>query len=91
MSSCGTSVLIWRRYTPDVKFVDVPVTNDNANLHQGLGVPSLPFGHIYHPSAGLVEELKLTRKFFPVYEQSLHSYYTGSCDIPDDEESSSNL
>jgi hypothetical protein len=21
---------------PDVKFVDVPVTNDNANLHQGL-------------------------------------------------------
>jgi hypothetical protein len=74
---------------PDVVFVDVPVTNDNANLHQGLGVPSLPFGHIYHPSAGLVEELKLTRKFFPDYEQSLHSYYTGSCDIPEDKEDSS--
>jgi hypothetical protein len=73
---------------PDVKFVDVPVTNDNANLHQGLGVPSLPFGHIYHPSAGLVEELKLTRKFFPEYETSLHSYYVGSCDLPDDEEES---
>ena len=71
---------------PDVKFVDVPVTNDNANLHQGLGVSSLPFGHIYHPSAGLVEELKLTRKFFPEYEQSLHSYYTGSCNLPDDDE-----
>jgi hypothetical protein len=76
---------------PNVVFVDVPVTNDNANLHQGLGVPSLPFGHIYHPSAGLVEELKLTRKFFPEYEQSLHSYYTGSCDIPDDEELFENL
>jgi hypothetical protein len=78
---------------PDVKFVDVPVTNDNGNLHQGLGVPSLPYGHIYHPSAGLVEELKLTRKFFPEYEQSLHSYYTGSCDLPafDAQESCSNL
>jgi hypothetical protein len=76
---------------PDVVFVDVPVTNDNANLHQGLGVPSVPFGHIYHPSAGLVEELKLTRKFFPDYEQSLHSYYTGSCDIPEDEDSLGSL
>lgn len=62
-------------------FVDVPVTNHNANLHQGLGVPSLPFGHIYDPVAGLVEELKLTRKHLSVFEQSLHSYYTGSCDL----------
>jgi hypothetical protein len=57
---------------PDVIFVDVPVTNENANLHQGLGVPSLPFGHIYHPAAGLVEELRLTRKLFPEFAQALH-------------------
>eukprot|EP00568_Trieres_chinensis_P013806 CAMPEP_0183296288 /NCGR_PEP_ID=MMETSP0160_2-20130417/3910_1 /TAXON_ID=2839 ORGANISM="Odontella Sinensis, Strain Grunow 1884" /NCGR_SAMPLE_ID=MMETSP0160_2 /ASSEMBLY_ACC=CAM_ASM_000250 /LENGTH=290 /DNA_ID=CAMNT_0025457889 /DNA_START=168 /DNA_END=1041 /DNA_ORIENTATION=- len=44
---------------PDVKFVDVPVSEQNANLHQGLGVPSLPFGHVYHPASGLVEEAKL--------------------------------
>jgi thiol-disulfide isomerase/thioredoxin len=69
---------------PDVVFVDVPVTNQNSNLHQGLGVPSLPFGHIYHPTAGLVEELQLTRKHLGGFEQSLDSYYTGSCDIPDD-------
>jgi hypothetical protein len=76
---------------PNVVFVDVPVTNENANLHQGLGVTSLPFAHIYHPSAGLVEERRMTRKFFPEFESSLHSYIIGSCDIPDDEESFGNL
>jgi thiol-disulfide isomerase/thioredoxin len=33
-----------------VKFVEVPVTKDNAYLHQGLGIPSLPFAHIYQTS-----------------------------------------
>ena len=42
---------------PGALFVDVPVTPANANLHQGLGVPSLPYGHIYQPGLGLVEEL----------------------------------
>jgi hypothetical protein len=75
---------------PDVKFVDVPVTNDNANLHQGLGVPSLPLATftIRRLDRGRAE---INPQVLPVYEQSLHSYYTGSCDIPDDEESSSNL
>ncbi|GKY96830.1 hypothetical protein MPSEU_000642200 [Mayamaea pseudoterrestris] len=55
----------------DIVFVDVPVTQDNAVIHQGLGVPSLPFGHIYHPQAGLVEELKLTRKDIQEFEDAL--------------------
>ena len=55
----------------DVVFVDVPVTQDNAVIHQGLGVPSLPFGHIYHPQAGLVEELKLTRKDIQDFEEAM--------------------
>jgi len=68
---------------PDVTFVDVPATNTNANLHQGLGVPSLPYGHIYHPSGGLVEELKLSRKYFPYFTQTLQTYIDGQCDIDD--------
>ena len=55
----------------DVVFVDVPVTQHNAVIHQGLGVPSLPFGHIYHPQAGLVEELKLTRKDIQDFEEAM--------------------
>jgi hypothetical protein len=55
----------------DVVFVDVPVTQENAVIHQGLGVPSLPFGHIYHPQEGLVEELKLTRKDIQEFEDAM--------------------
>jgi hypothetical protein len=49
-------------------FVDVPVLESNSNLHQGLGVESIPFGHIYHPEEGLVEEKKLSRKTFSEFE-----------------------
>ena len=53
---------------PHVMFVDVPVLESNANLHQGLGVESIPFGHIYHPEEGLVEEKRLSRKTFSEFE-----------------------
>jgi thiol-disulfide isomerase/thioredoxin len=66
---------------PNVKFVDVPVTDRNANLHQGLGVPSLPYGHIYDPSGGLVEELRLTRKRVPQFARKLQSYVAESCEL----------
>lgn len=66
---------------PDVVFVDVPVTQANAALHQGLGVPSLPYGHIYHPQSGLVEEMKLTRKDIPEFREKLKSYTEGNCDV----------
>lgn len=57
----------------DVVFLDVPATTANANLHQGLGVPSLPYAHIYDPKQGLVEELRLTRQFMPDFEQKLQA------------------
>jgi len=62
------------RIHSNLVFVDVPVTEKNVNLHQGLGVPSLPFGHIYHPEDGLVEELKMSKKFFAEFEEVLNSY-----------------
>lgn len=70
---------------PHIKFVDVPITNNNSNLHQGLGVPSVPFGHIYHPQAGLVEELKISRKYFDAFSQKLQIYDEGCCDLSEDE------
>jgi thiol-disulfide isomerase/thioredoxin len=66
---------------PNVKFVDVPVTDRNTNLHQGLGVPSLPFGHVYHPKGGLVEELRITRPFISQFATKLQTYVTGSCEL----------
>jgi len=62
------------RRNPSVKFVEIAATEQNTNLHQGLGVATLPFGHIYHPQKGLVEGLKLTRKDIGVFEKQLRSH-----------------
>lgn len=71
------------RENPSVKFVEVPLTKENAFLHEGLGIPSLPYGHIYHPNAGLVEERKinLKKKEFATFEQVLKTYLDGECDV----------
>lgn len=70
---------------PDVIFVDVPVTPENANLHQGLAVPSLPYGHIYHPTGKLVEELKISKKHFSNFATVLKTYVEQECSIEYDE------
>lgn len=72
-----------------VKFVEVPLTKETAYLHEGLGVPSVPFGHIYHPDVGLVEERKINKKVFREFREALDSYVRGSCDLPVDEEEDS--
>ncbi len=65
--------------------MDVPVTPENANLHQGLGVPSLPYGHIYHPTGKLVEELKISKKHFTKFATILKTYVDEECGIEYDE------
>ena len=69
------------RDNPSVKFVECPVTKDNAYLHEGLGIPSLPFGHIYHPQAGLVEERKINKNMFQEFNDVLQTYIAGECDV----------
>jgi len=70
---------------PNVVFVDVPVTPENANLHQGLGVPSLPYSHIYHPTGRLVEELKISKKHFKTFSKVLKTYVDEQCDVEYDD------
>ncbi|KAL7559430.1 hypothetical protein ACA910_009990 [Epithemia clementina (nom. ined.)] len=71
---------------PDVVFVDVPLTDTTAVIHQGLRVPSLPFAHIYYPKAGLVDESKLLRKNVSSFQERLHHYVQGYCSFVPDEE-----
>jgi thiol-disulfide isomerase/thioredoxin len=66
---------------PNVKFVEVPLTKENAFLHQGLGVPSLPYAHIYHPEVGLVEERKINQRVFSDFVDVLQTYQQGYCEI----------
>lgn len=63
--------------------MEVPLTKENAYLHEGLGIPSLPYGHIYHPEAGLVEELKMKKKDgeFDNFARTLSTYIRGECDV----------
>lgn len=68
-----------------VQFIDVPTTKDNAYLHQGLGVPSVPWVHIYHPEAGLCEERTMSTKHFEKVRRCLECYVNGSCDMDGDE------
>lgn len=49
-------------------------------------MPSLPFGHIYHPTGGLVEELKIAKKNFPKFARVLKYYLDGKCDVEEYEE-----
>ncbi|OEU07354.1 hypothetical protein FRACYDRAFT_213160 [Fragilariopsis cylindrus CCMP1102] len=43
-----------------VKFVEVPLTKDNAYLHKGLNIPSLPYAHIYYNNDCHNDDNKLT-------------------------------
>jgi len=70
-----------REYQADIKFVQVPVLSENAILHQGLGVKSVPFVHVYHPSLGLMEERKLTRKHLTGFHKLLQDYRSGECSL----------
>merc|ERR1712216_399439 len=88
--SCRAAQPIFKRmvsqYSPSVKFVEAPLTKETAYIHEGLGVPSVPFGHIYHPDVGLVEEKKINKRVFKEFQLALESYVSGSCDIPIDED-----
>jgi len=68
---------------PSIKFVDVALTKDNASMLKGLGVPSFPFAHLYHPDLGLVEEAKVNRRMFGEFRGKLQHYVDGFCSLPD--------
>mmetsp|Transcript_28804 Transcript_28804/g.62049 ORF Transcript_28804/g.62049 Transcript_28804/m.62049 type:complete len:210 (-) Transcript_28804:1130-1759(-) len=66
-----------------VNFVEVPLTPDTNILHEALGVPSLPWTHIYHPDAGLVEERRVSKKYIGEVRSCLGCYVYGECDLDD--------
>ncbi len=70
---------------PECRFINVESTASNTDLIGALGVPSLPFGHVYHPSAGLVEESRITRKVFKFFADRVQSHVDGSCNVIDDD------
>ena len=67
---------------PNTKFIQVPITEKNTNLHQGLNVPSVPFMHLYDTSSfdtRLVEESKMMKNKLPSFRKALKDYDRGYC------------
>lgn len=63
----------------NVVFLDVPVIKGkNEDLFKELGVNTFPFAHIYFPTEGLMEEMKLTRGQIPIMIQKLQCFITAS-------------
>jgi thiol-disulfide isomerase/thioredoxin len=66
---------------PNFKFIEIPVLDENANLHQGLEVPSVPYFHLYLPEMQLAEEEKLNRKRISMVHKMLQDYQQGECSL----------
>ncbi len=59
---------------PVVKFLSVPVTQDNSKeLQDQFSVTKFPLVHIYDPIDGLVDERPVLRKLFSSFEKRLES------------------
>jgi thiol-disulfide isomerase/thioredoxin len=69
------------KHHPSVKFIEIPVLDENANLHQGLEVPSVPYLHLYLPEMQLAEEQTLNRKRMSAVHKILQDYQLGECSL----------
>ena len=61
------------------KFVECPMTSVNTEVHKELGIQTIPFAHVYHPSAGLVEQRRISRPHFSTFEKLMKDYTKGEC------------
>lgn len=68
--------------SPHITFVNFVVTKENRQSVRDLGVPSLPYGYIIHPSAGVVEELSLNKRHFNDFLNVVQSYDDAECTLP---------
>ena len=62
------------RKQPVVRFLSVPVTQDNSKeLQERFAVTKFPLAHIYDPFEGLIDERPVLRKLFSAFERRLES------------------
>lgn len=73
------------RRNPEVTFIDVAIAKETEEIRNALDIVSVPFGHIYHPTAGLMEELNMGRRFWSDFEDVFHRYTKGLCDVGGEE------
>ncbi|GKY96717.1 hypothetical protein MPSEU_000631200 [Mayamaea pseudoterrestris] len=75
------------RRNTDITFIEVPVSNKNPEkdaILEIMEVPSIPWGQVWHPQVGIVEELSLNPKYFDDFVRIVQSYQQGECELPND-------
>mmetsp|Transcript_9984 Transcript_9984/g.19708 ORF Transcript_9984/g.19708 Transcript_9984/m.19708 type:complete len:371 (+) Transcript_9984:322-1434(+) len=74
-----TATISGTPHEPSVRFLSVPVTQENAEqLQDRFGVTKFPLAHIYDPTEGLVDERPVLRKLFSGFEERLASVVVSS-------------
>ena len=68
--------------SPDINFVLLSVTKENRHDVKALGIPSLPYGYIHHPTRGVVEQLSTHKRNFADFAGIVDSYRTQACQLP---------
>lgn len=73
------------RRNPRVVFIEVPVTQENADFVQNkLHVTTIPTAHIHHPDIpGPAEDLRISKKHWSGFESTFHDYIKGFCTVLD--------
>ena len=75
------------RRQADINFIQVPVSSKNPEkqaILDTMEVPSIPWGQVWHPIAGIVEELSLNPKYFDDFCAIVKSYQQGYCLLPEE-------
>jgi thiol-disulfide isomerase/thioredoxin len=65
-----------------INWVDVEANSSNLDLQQALGLKTIPTGLIYHPQAGLVEQMSFGKKNLKLVEETIQSYLANECQLP---------
>jgi thiol-disulfide isomerase/thioredoxin len=69
------------RSQPNLAFVDIPISKENKDIHLRLGVETVPFAHVNHPTYGLVEQRKISRRHWDEFQGVVQSYVDGQCEL----------
>jgi thiol-disulfide isomerase/thioredoxin len=65
----------------NIQWVDVAVSKHNVDLQKHVGLKSIPSAFLYHPHAGLVEQLSINKNKLPQFQETLETYLEGKCPV----------
>jgi thiol-disulfide isomerase/thioredoxin len=88
--ACKAMQPAWERLArenPNINFINVEYNKQNVEtraLISQLRINKVPFGQVYHPSAGLVESANFNKKHFSNVVKHIEWYVQEQCGLPGD-------